>query len=242
MNRNINCFRPNDNSLFKRHLTLICLLCVTHILSHYVVFCNRHFQIIIKLLLTFFVKCNKIFIDKIISGESMKKNNIILIGMPGSGKSTAGVLFAKAMNYRFLDVDFLIQEHEGKRLYEVIEEKGNEYFLQIEDKVNCSLDTEKTVIATGGSVIYCEKAMEHLKTLGTVIYIKVPEKEIERRITNFSTRGIIIKSGDTLEDLYNERIPLYEKYADLTVLCDEKELQYNADKIMKEYLEYKGEI
>jgi len=80
--------------------------------------------------------------------------------------------------------------------------------------------------------------MKHLKTLGTVIYIKVPEKEIERRITNFSTRGIIIRSGDTLEDLYNERVSLYEKYADLTVLCDEKELQYNADKIMREYEKY----
>ena len=169
----------------------------------------------------------------------MKNDNIILIGMPGAGKSTAGVLFAKAMNYRFLDVDFLIQEKEGKRLHEVIEEKGNEYFLKVEDEVNCSLATERTVIATGGSVIYCENAMKHLRELGTVIYLKVPEKEIERRITNFSTRGIIIRSGDTLEDLYNERIPLYEKYADITVLCDEKELQYNADKIMKEYMNYK---
>lgn len=168
----------------------------------------------------------------------MKNNNIILIGMPGSGKSTAGVLFAKNMNYRFLDVDFLIQEREGKRLYEVIEEKGNEYFLSVEDEVNAQLNVERTVVATGGSVIYCENAMKHLKEIGTVIYIKVPEEEIERRITNFSTRGIIIKSGETLADLYNERIPLYEKYADLTVNCNEKELQYNADKIMKEYLEY----
>ena len=168
----------------------------------------------------------------------MKKNNIILIGMPGSGKSTAGVLFAKNMNYRFLDVDFLIQEHEGKRLHEIIEEKGNDYFLSIEDMINSSLAVERTVIATGGSVVYCENAMKHLKSLGTVVYIKVPEKEIERRLTNFSTRGIIIKSGDTLEDLYNERIPLYEKYADLTVLCNEKELQYNADKLMDEYLKY----
>ena len=169
---------------------------------------------------------------------NMKNDNIILIGMPGSGKSTAGVLLAKAMNYRFLDVDFLIQEREGKRLYEVIEEKGCEYFLKVEDEVNASLNAERTVIATGGSVVYCENAMAHLKTLGKVIYIKVPEKEIERRITNFSTRGIIIRSGATLEDLYNERIPLYEKYADLTVLCDEKELQYNADKIMSEYLKH----
>ena len=168
----------------------------------------------------------------------MKNDNIILIGMPGSGKSTAGVLFAKNMNYRFLDVDFLIQEKEGKRLHEIIEEKGNEYFLEVEDSVNASLQVERTVIATGGSVVYCENAMKHLKTLGKVIYIKVPEKEIERRITNFSTRGIIIKSGDSIEDLYNERIPLYEKYADLTVLCDEKELQYNADKLMDEYLKY----
>ena len=170
--------------------------------------------------------------------KNMKKDNIILIGMPGSGKSTAGVLFAKNMNYRFLDVDFLIQEHEGKRLYEVIEEKGNDYFLSVEDKINASLEVERTVVATGGSVIYCENAMRHLKSLGTVVYLKVPEEEIERRITNFSTRGIIIKSGDSLADLYNERIPLYEKYADLTVLCDEKELQFNADKLMDCYLSY----
>ena len=162
----------------------------------------------------------------------MKNDNIILIGMPGSGKSTTGVLFAKNMNYRFLDVDFLIQEHEGKRLYEVIEEKGNDYFLSVEDKINASLDVERTVIATGGSVIYCENAMKHLKELGTVIYLKVPEKEIERRITNFSTRGIIIKSGDSLEDLYNERIPLYEKYADITVNCTGGSLQKNAEKII----------
>ena len=168
----------------------------------------------------------------------MKNNNIILIGMPGSGKSTMGVLFAKNMNYRFLDVDFLIQEHEGKRLYEVIEEKGNDYFLKVEDEINAGLMVERTVISTGGSVVYCENAMKHLKSLGTVIYIKVPEKEIERRITNFSTRGIIIKTGDTLEDLYNERTPLYEKYADLTVLCNESELQFNADKMMTEYEEY----
>jgi len=168
----------------------------------------------------------------------MNKNNIILIGMPGSGKSTMGVLFAKNMNYRFLDVDFLIQEHEGKRLYEVIEEKGNDYFLKVEDEINAGLMVERTVISTGGSVVYCENAMKHLKSIGTVIYIKVPEKEIERRITNFSTRGIIIKSGDTLEDLYNERTPLYEKYADLTVLCNESELQFNADKMMTEYEEY----
>lgn len=172
-------------------------------------------------------------------GKKMSKNNnIILIGMPGSGKSTVGVLFAKNMNYRFLDVDFLIQEHEGKRLYEVIEEKGNDYFLEIEDEINSSLNVERTVISTGGSVVYCENAMKHLKTLGTIIYIKVPEKEIERRITNFSTRGIIIKSGNTLQQLYDERTPLYEKYADLTVLCDEKELQYNADKMVKEYEKY----
>jgi len=171
-------------------------------------------------------------------GEQMNKNNIILIGMPGSGKSTMGVLFAKNMNYRFLDVDFLIQEHEGKRLYEVIEEKGNDYFLKVEDEINAGLMVERTVISTGGSVVYCENAMKHLKSIGTVIYIKVPEKEIERRITNFSTRGIIIKSGDTLEDLYNERTPLYEKYADLTVLCNESELQFNADKMMTEYEEY----
>ncbi len=159
-------------------------------------------------------------------------NNIILIGMPGCGKSTVGVLLAKMAGLKFIDSDLLIQEREGKRLFEIINEKGNEEFLKIENEVNLAIDVSDTVIATGGSAVYCECAMEHLGRIGTVVYIKVPFCEIEKRIKNFSTRGIIIKSGSTLSDLYAERAPLYEKYADVTVECESGDLAENARKIM----------
>lgn len=159
-------------------------------------------------------------------------NNIILIGMPGSGKSTVGVLLAKMAGCKFLDSDLLIQEKESKKLYEIIDQKGNDYFLDIENRVNCGIEAENTVIATGGSAVYCEEAMEHLKSIGTVVYINVPLDEIKRRITNFSTRGIIIKNGCSLDDLYKERTPLYEKYADITVCTDDSDLAANAQKIM----------
>ncbi len=159
-------------------------------------------------------------------------NNIILIGMPGCGKSTVGVLLAKMAGLKFIDSDILIQEKEGKRLFEIIAEKGNDAFLEIENRVNLGINGYNTVIATGGSAVYCNEAMQFLKSIGTVVYMKVSFCEIEKRITNFSTRGIIIKSGNTLLDLYNERSPLYEKYADVTVECDNRELTENARKIM----------
>lgn len=159
-------------------------------------------------------------------------NNIILIGMPGCGKSTVGVLLAKMAGLKFIDSDLLIQEREGKRLYEIIDEKGKDYFLKLENRVNREIDVCSAVIATGGSAVYCDEAMRHLKSIGTVVYIKVPFSEIEKRITNFSTRGIIIKNGSSLSDLYNDRAPLYEKYADVTVECESGDLTENARRIM----------
>lgn len=159
-------------------------------------------------------------------------NNIILIGMPGCGKSTVGVLLAKMAGLKFIDSDLLIQEREGKRLYEIIDEKGKDYFLKLENRVNREIDVCSAVIATGGSAVYCDEAMRHLKSIGTVVYIKVPFREIEKRITNFSTRGIIIKNGSSLSDLYNDRAPLYEKYADVTVECESGDLTENARRIM----------
>lgn len=146
-----------------------------------------------------------------------RKTNIVLIGMPSAGKSTVGVLLAKRLGYSFVDVDLVIQEQEGKLLKEIIAERGMEEFLQIEDQVNAGLDREKTVIAPGGSVIYGKNAMNHLKSIGTVIYLKLGYEEIEKRLGNLTDRGVALRDGMTLRDLYEERTPYYERYADITL-------------------------
>ena len=143
--------------------------------------------------------------------------SIILIGMPSCGKSTLGVLLAKRLGYRFIDSDLLIQEKEGKLLHEIISEKGVFGFIDVENQVNSMISDEKAVIATGGSVIYGEEAMENLKRLGKVVYLKLPYEEMCRRLGDFSHRGVVMRKGNTLEEMYAERAPLYEKYADLTV-------------------------
>ncbi len=147
----------------------------------------------------------------------MKTDNITLIGMPGSGKSTVGVLLAKRLGYKFIDTDLLIQEKEGKRLFEIMREYGNEYFLKTENEVNASLDTKHTVIATGGSAVFGADAMEHLKDIGKIVYIRVPCEILKERIRDYSTRGIFMRQGQSFEDIYAERTPLYEKYADIIV-------------------------
>lgn len=145
------------------------------------------------------------------------KNNIVLIGMPGVGKSTVGVILAKVLGYQFLDADLVIQEQEGKLLHEIIEEKGTDGFIRVENRVNASLDTDKTIIATGGSVVYGTEAMEHLKEIGQVVYLEVSFEELEKRLADIKGRGVVLRPGQTLKDLYLERTPLYEKYADVTV-------------------------
>ena len=152
-------------------------------------------------------------------------NNIVLIGMPGAGKSTIGVVLAKKIGYTFLDSDLLIQEREKKLLHEIIEEKGRNIFEQIENEVNAAIETDYTVIATGGSVIYGEKAMQHLKSIGSIIYLKIDFAELKERLGDLEERGVTIRSGQTLADLYNERIPLYEKYADATIDCSKKTIR-----------------
>ena len=143
--------------------------------------------------------------------------NLTLIGMPAAGKSTVGVILAKTLGMHFVDTDILIQEKEGELLQNIIDKKGNDYFKHVEEKVLCGMDARDTVISTGGSAIYYPAAMEHLKKDGIVIYIDVEFEEIERRLDNISTRGITLAKGETLKDLYNKRVPLYEKYADLTL-------------------------
>ena len=147
----------------------------------------------------------------------MKMNNITLIGMPGAGKSTLGVVLAKILGYEFLDSDLLIQKEEKRRLYQIIDEEGEEGFKTIENRVNASIDTENTVIATGGSVVYCSEAMEHLKSIGKVVYLSLSLESLEKRLGNLLKRGVAIRNGSTLKDLYDERVPLYEKYADIIV-------------------------
>ena len=143
--------------------------------------------------------------------------NVVLIGMPGSGKSTVGVVLAKVLGYRFIDSDLVIQEAEGKLLHEIISERGIEGFLEVENKINSELNPERSVIATGGSVIYGKEAMEHLSEIGTVVYLKLPYDVLVRRLGNLKDRGVVLKEGQTLKGLYEERTPLYEKYAQLTV-------------------------
>ena len=148
------------------------------------------------------------------------KDNIILIGMPGCGKSTIGVLLAKNLAYGFLDSDLVIQEQSGRKLQEMIDEMGPEAFSAFEDAVNATLIPHNTVIATGGSAVYGTRAMEHFKEIGTVVYLKASYETIEKRIRNFATRGIVSPEGQTFRDVYNERTALYEKYADITVDVD----------------------
>jgi len=137
--------------------------------------------------------------------------------MPGAGKSTVGVILAKVLGYKFIDSDLLIQEQEGCLLRDIIDKKGLDGLIAVEERVNSAIIADRTVIATGGSVIYGKKAMEHLKSIGTVIYIKLDYKTIASRLGNIRQRGVVMRPGQTLLDLYNERCPLYEKYADLTV-------------------------
>lgn len=147
----------------------------------------------------------------------MKNNNIILIGMPGAGKSTLGVLLARAMNYRFLDTDLVIQEREGKLLCEIIAEEGMERFLEIEGEVNAGIEAERTVIAPGGSAIYSEAAMNHFAEIGTIVYLHVPVTELQKRLGDLKRRGVVLKEGQSLETLFEERRVYYEKYAQVTV-------------------------
>lgn len=148
--------------------------------------------------------------------------NVVLIGMPGSGKSTVGVVLAKVLGYRFLDSDLEIQQQEGKRLPELIEEFGTEGFLDIEGRVNASIEADHCVIATGGSVVYRENAMQHMKEIGTVVYLKLTCEQLKERLGDLRCRGVALHDGQNLEGLYKERIPLYEKYADIVV--DETDL------------------
>ncbi|MBR6403354.1 MAG: shikimate kinase [Eubacterium sp.] len=147
----------------------------------------------------------------------MSKNNIVLIGMPTSGKSTVGVILAKLLGMDFIDSDLVIQKKAGRKLAQIIADEGLEGFLRIEEDVCCSIEAENTVIATGGSVVYGATAMEHFKSIGRVVYLKIDYETLEARLHHAKQRGVVLRPGQSKKDLYDERTVLYEKYADIVI-------------------------
>lgn len=159
--------------------------------------------------------------------------NIVLIGMPGAGKSTVGVILAKVIGFNFIDSDLLIQEQEKCLLSEIISREGLDGFIRIENQVNCDIRTENTIIATGGSIIYCPEAMEHLKQIGIVVYIQLSYETIENRLGNIKQRGVALREGQTLHSLYEERCPFYEKYAQIIIEGDGLGMEELMEKIIE---------
>ena len=160
-----------------------------------------------------------------------KKTNITLIGMPASGKSSVGVVLAKRLGKKFVDTDIVIQEKYGKLLKELIEEHGDDGFREIEDEVNATIDVSNSIISPGGSVVYGERAMKHLKEISVIIYLELSYTAIKSRLGDLRERGITLKDGQTLKDLYLERTPLYKKYADITINEMKKSLSKTIDEI-----------
>ncbi|MBQ8185782.1 MAG: shikimate kinase [Clostridia bacterium] len=162
--------------------------------------------------------------------------NIILVGMPGSGKSTLGILLAKKIHYGYIDSDSIIVAMSGKLLPELIEELGNEGFLDLEARVNGSIKVQRCVIATGGSAIYRGGVIEKMKENGIVVYLKIPYEEVERRLGDLKKRGVVLRDGYTLRDLYAERAPLYEMHADYIVELSEDSVEDSAEKVRQAIL------
>ncbi len=155
--------------------------------------------------------------------------------MPAAGKSTVGVILAKVLGYQFIDTDLVIQEQEKRLLKDIIKEDGLDGFIEVENQVNANLEVENTVIATGGSVIYGKEAMEHLKSIGTIVYIKLSYETLENRLSNIRQRGVVLKKGQSLRELYEERCPLYEKYADITVNAENMDVEKTLESINTKY-------
>ena len=159
--------------------------------------------------------------------------NIILIGMPGCGKSTVGVILAKTLGIGFVDTDLIIQQRENRLLQNIIDTDGIDYFLDCEAQAVKTVDCDNFVIATGGSVVYREDAIEHLKKNGKIVYLDVSLDEIKRRLNNISTRGIAAQKNDSIDDIYNERVVLYNKFADITIKTDGESVEKTVEKICK---------
>ncbi len=160
-------------------------------------------------------------------------DNIILIGMPGSGKSTVGVLLAKALGFDFVDTDLTLQQREGALLQNILNERGTEVFLDLEQAAICSVQCKNSVISPGGSCVCRELSMAHLKATGRIVYLRLPLEELEARLNNISTRGIAMEPGQTLRDLYDYRAPLYEQWADVTVDCSGHHLEETVAAVLR---------
>lgn len=169
--------------------------------------------------------------------ETISDRNIILIGLPGAGKSTIGVILAKIMGMNFIDTDIQIQENTGRLLQEIIDKQGAAAFLEIEEETIGSLHATGTVIATGGSVVFSDKAMSHLKSGGIVIYLEISYGAMLHRLKNITTRGIVLNAGQSLREMYEQRIPLYEKYAEITVNCSHAHFERTVENIVHEIQE-----
>ena len=165
--------------------------------------------------------------------ESVQGDNLVLIGMPGCGKSTVGVVLAKILGWDFVDVDLLIQRRYGKRLQEIIEAEGNDGFLEREADTIEHMDCTRTVIATGGSAVLNPRGLKKLRQLGRLVYLQHPYEEIQRRIPNLATRGITLAEGQTLKDLYDYRTPIYEKAADITIAAADCTIEETARAIQR---------
>ncbi len=167
------------------------------------------------------------------------KSNIVLIGMPGVGKSTIGVILAKILGYQFIDSDLIIQKRCDKLLKEIIEEKGVDGFIEIENGVNCSLNEKNTIIATGGSAVYGKEAMKHFSENAIIIYLEIGLIPLTRRLGDLQNRGVVLHEGQNLKDIYNERVPLYNKYADIIVNEDDCSIEKTITKIERKLQAYR---
>ena len=160
-------------------------------------------------------------------------SSIVLIGMPGAGKSTVGVILAKTLGMTFIDTDIVVQERAGRLLQKIIDGEGAEGFLAIEEMTVCSLHVKDAVIATGGSVVLSAKAMAHLKEDGVIVYLAISFAEMEKRLRNITTRGIVLPAGQGLRDMYDQRVPLYEKYAGITVACSGEDFEAVVEELVR---------
>ena len=145
---------------------------------------------------------------------------ITLIGMPGCGKSCMGRALSGKLKMKLIDSDRLIEKRYGKKLQLLIDELGVDEFRKIEEETIASIEGDNLIVSTGGSAVYSDIAMQHMKKIGKVLYLYCGFDIVKERLGDFSKRGVVLKPGQTLEDLYNERIPLYRKYADITIFCD----------------------
>ena len=161
-------------------------------------------------------------------------SNVTLIGMPASGKSTVGVLLAKRIGFSFIDVDIVIQEKEKRLLKEIIRSEGLQGFLEIENRINSELDVDNAIIAPGGSVIFGKEAMKHLKEISLVVYLKISYESLVSRLGDITDRGVVLEEGMNLQDLYHERTPLYEKYADIIIEEDDKSFGEVIDELRRQ--------